>query len=82
MSVREELTPKNGRKSFYGKAYVVKDNGVETLYSYNTPIVRREKDGTLIRLWDGWSATTGAHIKSFCGMNKKEFDKLKREETP
>ena len=76
MSVREELTQKNGRKSFYGKAYIMKGDGVETLYSYDTPIVRREKDGTLVRLWHGWSATTGSQIKSFCGLNKKEFDKL------
>ena len=32
-----ELTPTDGRKSFYGKAVViVEDNGTETLYSYNT----------------------------------------------
>lgn len=37
-----ELTPKNGRKSFYGKAFVeVDDNGVETLFSYLTPIIKR-----------------------------------------
>lgn len=37
-----ELTPKNGRKSFYGKAFVeVDDYGVETLFSYLTPIIKR-----------------------------------------
>lgn len=30
-----ELTPTNGRKSFYGKAFIeVDDYGVETLFSY------------------------------------------------
>ena len=69
-----ELIPTNGRKSFYGKAKVtVDDNGSETLYSYDTPIVRRDPDGTLTRLWSGWSTTTGTHIKSFCGLNKASF---------
>ena len=35
-----ELTPTNGRKSFYGKAKVIiEDNGTETLYSYDTPLL-------------------------------------------
>jgi hypothetical protein len=72
-----ELIPTDGRKSFYGKAYVIIDeDGTETLYSYDTPIIRRHKDGTLERLWDGWSATTGRHISAFCGLNKKGFMEL------
>lgn len=68
------LYPTDGRKNFYGKAYVkVDDSGAETLYSYNTPIIRREKSGTMRRLWNGWSATTGRHIRAFCGMNKAQF---------
>ena len=65
------------QKSFYGKAKVeIKDDGTETLYSYGTPIIRRNPDGTLKRLWFGWSATTGKHIISFCGLNKKQFEAL------
>lgn len=72
-----ELIPTNGRKSFYGKAIVqIADDGTETLLSYGTPIVRKAKDGKITRLWDGWSATTGRHIKAFCGLNKTEFFKL------
>ena len=42
-----ELTPTDGRKSFYSKAIVVIDNdGTETLYSYNTPVIRRWTDGS------------------------------------
>lgn len=68
-----ELTPINGRKSFYGKAHVqVDDNGVETLISYGTPIIRRDGD-MLIRLYNGYTSTTGTHIKLFCGLTKKEF---------
>lgn len=69
-----ELMPRDGHKSFYGKAVVtINDNGDETLYSYNTPIITRTAAGALVRLWDGWTATTGRHIAAFCGMNKKAF---------
>lgn len=58
-----DLIPTDGRKSFYGKAKVfIADDGTETLYSYNTPIIKRTAAGELIRMWDGWSATTGRHI--------------------
>ena len=70
-----ELTPKNGRKSFYGKAIIeVDDYGAETLFSYQTPIIKRFPNGTLKRLYDeAPSLTTCTHIKSFCGLTKREF---------
>lgn len=70
-----ELTPTNNQASFYGKAKVViDDDGTETLLSYDTPIIERTADGKLNRLWfSDWTATTGRHIKSFCGLNKKQF---------
>lgn len=69
-----ELTLTNGRKSFYGKAKVeIADDGTETLYSYNTPIIKRTPAGELVKLWDGWTATTGAHINAFCGLNKAAY---------
>lgn len=71
-----ELIPTN-RASFYGKAKVViDDNGTRTLFSYDTPIIRRETDGSYTRLYDGWTATTGRHILAFCGLNKKQFIEL------
>ena len=72
---RYELMSTNGRKSFYGKAFVeVDDNGVETLFSYLTPIIKRFPNGTLKRLYDEEpSLTTTTHIKSFCGFTKREF---------
>lgn len=77
MTKMYDLIPCDGHKSFYGKAKVeIKDDGTETLYSYNTPIIRRNPDRTLKRLWFDWSATTGKHIKSFCGLNKKQFEAL------
>lgn len=72
-----ELIPMTGQKSFYGKAVVVvEDNGTETLYSYGTPIVKRLVSGELVKMWDGWTATTGRHIKAFCGLNKAAYMSL------
>lgn len=78
---RTELIPNNGRKSFYGKAVVdTLDDGSQVLYSYNTPIIKKYPNGELKRLYDGWSATTGNHIKSFCGLDKKGFLNLEYEQ--
>lgn len=75
-----ELRPTDSRKSFYGKATVsIDETGTETLYSYNTPIIKRKPGGELVKLWNGWTATTGRHIAAFCGMNKAEFTALKME---
>ena len=52
------------------------DDGSEVLQSYETKVLRRYSDGTLYRLWNGWSATTGKHIKAFCGLNKKQYLEL------
>lgn len=50
-----ELMPKDGRKSFYGKAIVQVDNhGTETLYSYGTKIIGKDKAGTLTRYYIGY----------------------------
>jgi len=69
-----ELTPTDGRKSFYGKAKVIIDEaGNETLYSYDTPIIKRTAAGELVKLWEGWTATTGRHINAFCGLNKAAY---------
>ena len=75
---RYELSPKDNRKSFYGKCYVIEENGVSTLFSYNTKIMSKDDNG-YHRYYDDWTATTGRHIKAFCGMNKKEFMNLEVE---
>lgn len=80
---RYELSPNGTQKSFYGKAVVEIDNaGNEMLYSYNTPIIKRLVNGSLVRLWNGWSNTTGKHIKAFCGLNKAGFMGLEYKSTP
>lgn len=72
-----ELIPHDGRKSFYGKCHVeVRNDGAETLYSYNTPIIKRLPTGELVKLWNGWSTTTGRHIAAFCGLNKAKYSAL------
>ena len=72
-----DLKPTDGRKSFYEKANVLIENdGTETLYSYNTPIIKRTLSGEFTRLCDGCSATTGRHVAAFCGLNKAGFMRL------
>ena len=74
---RYELIPTDGRKSFYGKAIVeVEEDGTQTLYSYNTPIIKKLSSGELVKLWNGWTVTTGRHIVAFCGLNKTEYMNL------
>ena len=69
-----ELKPVTRQKSFYGKAKViVLDDGTQLLKSYDTIVLKRKPDGKLARTWQGWSATTGKHIASFAGINKKEY---------
>ena len=73
----EELTPCDSHKSFYGKAEViVLKNGTRLLRSFSTIVAGITKTGKCFRSWCGWSATTGRHIKSFMGMNKKEWESL------
>lgn len=77
-----ELTPNDSHKSFYGKAKVIVDTeaGTETLVSYTTEVMRRDMNtGKLTRLWGSWSATTGRHVRAFCGINKKEWDSMEVE---
>ena len=58
------------------KARVFKDSeGDEFLISYDTPVLLNH-NGKLYRLWNGWSATTGRHIKEYCGLNKKQYLEL------
>ena len=49
------------------------DDGSEVLQSYDTQIVRKYPDGTIVRLWSGWTPTTGRHIRKFCNLNKEQY---------
>ena len=52
------------------------DDGSEILQSYDTQVLRRYNDGTIVRIWSGWTPTTGKHICRFCGLNKKQYLEL------
>ena len=73
----EEATPNDSHKSFYGKAKIYHlTNGGRILESYATPVIYEAPTGELWNLWGGWSATTGRHIRAFCGKNKAEVEAL------
>lgn len=77
-----ELTPTNGRKSFYGKAKVIESNSdeatVSKLLSYDTIVAEyHHKDNKMIV--HGWySTTTASHINSF--LEYYGFDKCTKKE--
>ena len=75
-----ELVPPNGRKSFYGKAKIkVLENGSEVLQSYDSDIIWKA-NGYLFLLCDesALTITTCTHIKTFCGLNKRQCLTLQR----
>jgi len=41
---------------------------------------QQTKDGKLIRLWEGYSATTGRHIKAFAGITGTYFKSMNVQE--
>lgn len=75
------LKPKGTQKSFGGKAVVREyENGDKILFSYLTPVLKQTKDGKLIRLWDGYSATTGRHVEAFAGITGSYFKRMSVQE--
>lgn len=78
-----ELTPIDGRVSFYGKATVYEcPNGTAQLKSYDTIVCEIDKNGAFSKTWAGWSATTARHINAFRSvyglpkLTKSEWDKI------
>lgn len=66
MKTYAELTPTDGRKSFYGKAKMYKnEQGDTVLISYTTEVCKITHKGVFVRLWDGYSATTMRHVNAF-----------------
>jgi hypothetical protein len=75
------LKPKGTQKSFGGKAVVREyENGDKILFSYLTPVLKQTKDGKLIRLWEGYSATTGRHVEAFAGITGSHFKNMSVQE--
>lgn len=66
MKKAAELIPVDGRKSFYGKAKVFKDDNIFYLVSYNTIVASYDDiNNIFVKHWDGYSCTTMRHINSF-----------------
>lgn len=78
---KEKLnTINDSANSFYGKANVVQYNGgTKELISYKTKVVRIAKNGTIKRLWDGYSMTTLRHVNEFLSQNGIEKKLTKKE---
>ena len=72
--------PEQNQKSFYGKAKVyITENGDEFLTSYDEVICKKSPEGRTTRIWNGWSVTTGKHIKAFVQANKREYEAFPSE---
>lgn len=60
-----ELTPKNGRKSFNGKAKVIVEDDIAKLLSYETIVAQINLKTNEYTENGEYSATTNIHIKHF-----------------
>lgn len=64
-----------------GKARVIRTEKGEYLVSYETTVLfTSAKTGKRYRTWDGWSMTTGRHIKEYCNYTKAEYQALPYKE--
>lgn len=65
----------DSRASFHHKAIVEEENGVKTLYSYETPVAEIDKNNKvkLLNAWD-YSQTTLRHTKEFLKQNGFEAE--------
>jgi hypothetical protein len=59
-----ELQPIN-RKSFYGKALIVRNDNISELKSYNTIVATYNHDTNKVNVKGWYSETTARHINSF-----------------
>ncbi len=60
-----ELIPVNGRKSFNRKAYVIEENDISELHSYDTPVAQYNNRTKEIKVFGTYSDTTVTHINAF-----------------
>jgi len=75
--MRYELTPiHDSRKSFYGKATIINENGTITLISYHIRVATI-KDGKAVVLGT-YSQTTNRHIKEFLKQQGFKADNTKQ----
>ena len=70
---------KDGRKSFGGKANVNFDDGVFTLWSYNTEVAEYNPVTKELKVFGLHSATTLRHIREFIYQNTGESGLSQKE---
>ncbi|MCB0447678.1 MAG: hypothetical protein KDD03_09230 [Gelidibacter sp.] len=66
MKTHDLTSQYDSRKSFYGKAKVIKDNGLIKLQSYNTIVASLNLTKKELKLHGYFSPTTARHIREFC----------------
>lgn len=49
------------------------DDNSEVFVSYFTPVVRKNPDGTYVRLWNSWSSSTSKQVKTWCGHSFRDI---------
>ncbi|UQT00861.1 hypothetical protein [Enterococcus phage vB_OCPT_SDS2] len=69
----------DSRKSFYGKANLVKEENGISLYSYDTKVATIYTNG-LAKVFGTYSQTTLRHIKEFLKQNGLKADTKKQIE--
>lgn len=64
--------------SFNPRMGVKREGTVATVYSYGVPVlaVRMTMQPAYMRLWDGWSRSTMAHIRNMAGITMLKADWL------
>lgn len=67
----------DSRKSFYGKANIMDENGAKNLISYTTKVARIHPEG-IAEVFGYYSPTTARHINEFLQQNG--FQKLSKKE--
>ena len=65
MYEKRTLIPHDSHKSYYGKAWIVRNDNGYYLVSYCTAVCMIDNNGHFKRIWQGYSATTMRHINSF-----------------
>lgn len=69
MKIYELSARYDRRKSFYGKAHVIENNGQTILQSYDTEVCAIDENGVFHRYWSGESVTTMRHVNEFLRQN-------------
>lgn len=73
-----DLQPINNRNSFYNKCHVVENDGIATLFSYNTKVAQYNLNSKKMEVFGWFSSTTARHINAF--LNFYGFDTCSKKQ--